>query len=125
MPAGQPTKYKPNYCDMLIEHMSQGFSFSSFAAIVNCCDATLDNWANANPEFLAAKKIGRIKQRFVYEKMGIEATRGQIQNFNATAFVWMTKNMLGWRDQRDQPVDPHQGTSDEEVEKQLEDKEFY
>ena len=29
-PVGRPTKYKPEYCEMLIEHMSEGLSFESF-----------------------------------------------------------------------------------------------
>ena len=30
--------------------------------------------------------------------MGRAATAGQVKGFNPTAYVWMTKNILGWSD---------------------------
>lgn len=101
MPAGQPTKYKPEYCDKLIEHMSKGLSYQSFPALLDTCLKTVYNWEKEHPEFLQAKVIGRQKQQLFYEDLGAKASTGKVKNFNATAFVWMSKNMLGWRDRQD------------------------
>lgn len=69
---GQPTLYKPEYCQMLIEHMEQGYSFQSFAAIVDVCEDTLYDWCKKNPEFAEAHRRGSTKSRLFYEKMGID-----------------------------------------------------
>lgn len=56
-PGGRPTKYKPEFCAMLIEHMKK-YSFESFAGLdeVDVHKETLYEWANAHPEFSEAKK---------------------------------------------------------------------
>ena len=101
MPAGRPSKYKPEFCDQLIEHMKEGLGYEIFAATVGVCDDTLRHWEQAHPEFLAAKKRGRALQAIWWHKLGRAASAGKIEGFNATAFVWCTKNMLGWRDKHD------------------------
>lgn len=96
--AGRPSKYDPKYCKMLEDHLAEGLSYESFGVIADVCDDTLREWEKVHPEFSASKKIGRKKQRVFYEKLGITGAKGEIENFNSTAFVWMTKNMLDWRD---------------------------
>lgn len=58
-PGGAPTKYKPEYCAMLVEHMKQGLSFDSFASKVGVCFDTLYEWVKVHPSFSEAKKIGK------------------------------------------------------------------
>lgn len=53
-------KYKPEYCDMLIEHMAEGFSFESFGGKVRCGRTTLYDWVANFPEFAEAKEIGQL-----------------------------------------------------------------
>ncbi len=72
MPAGRPTLYKPEYCQMLIDHMAQGLSFESFGGVVDVSKQTLYDWEKVNPEFLDAKKRGESHSRLVWEKHGIE-----------------------------------------------------
>ena len=98
MAGGRPSKYKPEYCEQLFEHMKGGLSFVSFGAVIRVDGATLDRWVKEFPEFCASKKEGRAAQVLFYEQFGRSAMAGKIKNFNATAFVWMTKNMLGWSD---------------------------
>lgn len=99
-PVGRPSKYKPEYCELLIQHLSEGYSYESFAATIDVNEDTLREWEKHHPDFSASKKIGRQKQALFYQKLGISASKGQIENFNSTAFVWMTKNMLGWKDKQ-------------------------
>lgn len=63
------TVYKSEYCQMLIDHMSEGFSFRSFGAVVECGRATLYRWADAHPEFARAKQIGEEKALQYYENL--------------------------------------------------------
>lgn len=52
-------KYKPEYCDMLIDHMSEGYSFDSFVAISRVGLKTMYNWCKEYPEFAEAHQIGQ------------------------------------------------------------------
>ena len=36
---GHPTKYQPEYCETLIEHLGAGYSFESFAVVNYNCKA--------------------------------------------------------------------------------------
>ncbi len=72
MPAGQPTSYKEEYCEMLIEHMSKGFSFRSFAGVVDVCADTIYEWCKQHSKFSDAKSQGEEKSRLFYEGKGLE-----------------------------------------------------
>lgn len=95
---GQPTKYKPEYCEMLIDHMEAGYSFPSFSAVINVNPDSLYEWAKVHPEFSDAKKRGYMKSLMVYERMGKLGINGKIKNFNVTAWIFSMKNKFGWRD---------------------------
>jgi hypothetical protein len=69
---------------MVIDHMSKGYSFESFGADVNCSRKTLYNWAEENPEFMDAKKVGEEKALKFLETIAIGHLRGiQNEHFNA------------------------------------------
>lgn len=70
-PGHQTSKYKTEYNQMLIDHMSRGLSFESFGGVINFDRATLYNWANANPSFLDAKRLGMAKCRLYWETIGV------------------------------------------------------
>ena len=53
------TTYKEEYCQQLIDHMSQGKSFQSFGAKVRAGRTTLYDWTNKFPEFKEAREIGQ------------------------------------------------------------------
>ena len=100
MPAGRPTKYRPEYCEMIIEHMAQGLSKEAFAGVVGVTVQTFYNWTEAHPEFLEAVKEGEAKCRVFWEKLGMEGARGS-DEFNATAWIFNMKNRFAWRDRQE------------------------
>lgn len=104
MPAGRPTKYKPEYCQMLIDHMSQGLSFESFAADVDTWAGTLYRWEEAHPEFREAKRKGFEKCRKFYEKAGVAGFMGKIPGFNTAAWIFNMKNRFKWHDRQELEV---------------------
>jgi hypothetical protein len=55
---GRPSKYKPECCPALIEHMKQGGSFEAFAAIVKTSISTIYEWLDVHEDFSEAKKEG-------------------------------------------------------------------
>lgn len=104
----QPTKYKPEYCELLIKHMGQGLSFRSFAGEVSCGIRTIYDWCDKYPEFKSAKEIAVAKCELYYNRLGLDATVGTVDKFNATAYVWLTKNILKWTDKEQSQGDNQQ-----------------
>ena len=72
MAGGRPTIYKPEFCELLIDHMVKGYSYESFAGLIGVSKQTIYDWEKANSEFLDAKKIGVEKSRLFWETQGIE-----------------------------------------------------
>ncbi len=101
---GRPTKYKPEYCEMLIDHMSKGFSFESFGAIINVDRTTLYHWENLFKEFSHAKGIARNKQLLFDETLLMELAKGnygksasapaQIYKMKCTHQGWIEKTVV-------------------------------
>lgn len=67
---GQPTKYEPRFCDVLIEHMAGGLSFKTFAGIVRVTRKTLYNWSKAHADFKDAHDIGKSAHALYWETQG-------------------------------------------------------
>lgn len=101
---GRPVEYKPEYCQMLIDHMKTGLSYEAFAAVVMCCKKTLYNWEKQYPEFLHAKSIGQNLCRMHWENLAINnavSTNGK--SLNASVWIFNMKNRFRdeWRDRQE------------------------
>lgn len=81
MPAGRPTDYRPEYCEQVIELGRQGKSPAQIAAALDVARATLGNWAEAHPEFLAALTRAYDLSQAWFEDKGQEGLG--VQGFNA------------------------------------------
>lgn len=96
---GRPTKYKPEYCDMLIKHMAEGYSFESFAGTIDCGRETIYGWERLHEEFSDAKKVGFARNQLFWEKKGHEGLwSDKSASFNSTVWIFNMKNRHGWRD---------------------------
>lgn len=103
--AGRPTKYKKEYCQGLIDHMSQGWGFETYAAVINVNPDTLYEWAKVHPEFSEAKKVAFVKSQMKFEQIGMAAMLGKIKNFQPSVWVFTMKNRFGWSDSPQTPLD--------------------
>lgn len=54
IPIGRPTSYHPGCCDEVIKLGALGYSLCQMAAHFHVTRKTLQNWAEANPDFFAA-----------------------------------------------------------------------
>lgn len=57
--SGQPTKYRPEYCEAIVEHMKEGASATSFAASIGVSRETISNWCDEHKEFFVAFRNGK------------------------------------------------------------------
>lgn len=95
---GRPSTYSDEYPDLLIEHMSQGFSFLSFGGVVDppCATSTLYEWMEAHPEFSEARKRGENASRRWWEIQGAVGMHSKV--FNSTVWIFNMKNRFKWAD---------------------------
>ena len=91
-PRGQPTKYKEEYCEKLIQHMKHGYSFESFAATIDVHRDTLYEWCKVHESFSDAKKIAKDKSLLFFEQVGIAGMTGKLKGFNVAAWIYTLKN---------------------------------
>ena len=98
MSFGRPTKYKPEFCSMLVKHFAEGYSFESFGAIADCCFDTLHEWVKVYPDFSDAKKQGKPKSLYWWETVGRGGVTGKLKGFNTATWIFNMKNRHGWRD---------------------------
>jgi len=102
-PVGRPTKYKEEYCEMLIDHMAQGLSYESFAAIAKVDRDTLYNWEKLHPKFSDTKRLAFAESQLFWEKAGLTGMfmGGKENPFNATIWVFNMKNRFNWVDKKE------------------------
>ena len=115
MAGGRPREYDPKLCDELIDHMSKGYSFETFGALVHHSKDTLYRWLKEYPEFSDAYEIARIKCQMFWERGGISGTFGlrtktvidgkevvvDPKKFNASSWSFNMKNRFRWTDRQD------------------------
>lgn len=94
--------FEEQYCEMLIEHMSRGLSFQSFAGKIGVCKKTLDNWVARHDSFLRAKEIGRAKGLLYDELLLTNGTEGKVRGYNISAHKWKMANMYRWTERVEQ-----------------------
>lgn len=95
---GQPTKYREEYCEQIIEHMGTGLSFESFAGEIGVSFETLYEWCRRHEKFSEAKKIGLAANLRYMERISRQATLGGIKGFIPPLWIFTMKNRFGWQD---------------------------
>ena len=91
---GRKTLYKKDYCDLLLKHMKDGNSYTSFAARVSVHIDTLYEWEKKHSEFSEAKKEALMHAQAFWEDIG----RKMALDGNFNAWKFNMKNRFGWRD---------------------------
>lgn len=104
--AGRPTKYRKEFCKMLINHMSQGKSFESFGAKVEVGKNTMYEWCRSYPEFHDAKRIGTMKCLDKWEDIGNDGLYAKY--FNDKVYRLNMMNRFGWGEKQTQNVEVEQ-----------------
>ena len=94
---GRPTEYRPEFCEKLIEHFREGYSYESFGAEVGVSFQTVYAWEKKHKAFLEAKKKGRALQIKFWEKEGRKAMWGG-KAMNPAIFIFTMKNICKWSD---------------------------
>lgn len=102
---GAPTKYRKKYCDMLVDHMANGYSFESFAGVIGVTRSTIYEWLKHHPHFSDAKNIGTQKSQLFWERIGVHGTIGKLKGWAPAGWIFNMKNRFGWQDRKEDPND--------------------
>lgn len=84
---GRPTRYKPEYCEMLIDHMKQGKPFETFGNKVGVTYQTLYNWAQNHDEFFEAKCMGEAWALEFYDDLAKATMTGTLRRVGRETFA--------------------------------------
>jgi hypothetical protein len=96
---GRPTDYRAEYCERVVELMSEGWSKAEVAAEMCRSYQTFLNWQQAHPEFLEAVKLGEKASQAWWERLGREGAAGS-KPVNPTLYIFNMKNRFRseWND---------------------------
>lgn len=86
---------------MLVDHMKEGFSYESFAAIAETHVDTLYEWEKVHPEFSDAKGKARVLGLLYDEQMLKELIARDGRGYSMTGQIYKMKcryRKLGWND---------------------------
>lgn len=100
-------RYSTKYAKELIEHMTQGYSFASFAGAIGVGHQTVKEWVERYPEFRIAKEIGQARARWWWEQRGIKGLwkMEKQPQLNERLYLAIMRVRFGWRDQDPKPID--------------------
>ncbi len=70
MAGGRPTKYKEEYCDLVMEVGSEGGWLAEMAEACDVHRSTMDEWAGKHPKFSEALTRAKQKAQAWFEKTG-------------------------------------------------------
>lgn len=93
---GRPTKYRPEYCQEIIDFMAEGYSKEAFAGEIDVYVDAIYRWIKKYKAFSKAVKKAEAKCRLHWEELGhdmVVAGQG-----NATVWIFNMKNRFNWRD---------------------------
>lgn len=92
MISGRPTKYRPEYCQAIVECAQRGFSLTAFAAEIGVCRDTISEWASVHPSFSAAARHAKSVRTRAWEERVAKAVENGCTGGQASLIQFMLKN---------------------------------
>jgi transposase len=93
-PVGRPSKYKPEYCERVIEMASEGASMAEYAAEFGIDRTTLFDWRDQHEEFSTALARAKILEQAWFER----EARLNMRNKEFNSNLWYRSALSRFRD---------------------------
>lgn len=84
-PVGRPSKYKPEYCEQIIELGKEGKSIAQMAAAFDVDKASIFDWAAAHEDFSTALARAKAYSQTWWE----DAAQKNLSDRNFNAQLWL------------------------------------
>ena len=91
---GRPTLYRPEYCEMVIQRMSEGFSLTAFAGFIGVSKHAIYEWIAAHADFgnavarARAARVAALETKLLRSRKGAETTAAIFALRNADPEEW-------------------------------------
>ncbi|QOZ68869.1 hypothetical protein [Bradyrhizobium arachidis] len=95
---GRPSQYKPEYCEVVIEFMGQGYSLTAFAGHIRQSKDAVYDWIRAHADFSHAVSRARAARIAALEAKLLRARKGA--ETSAAVFALKNADPEEWRDVR-------------------------
>lgn len=101
MPAGRPSKYKPEFCQIIEDELAKGYGLAAACVALDIVKETAYEWANQYPDFSHAIKKGRQKSQKFWSKTLID--QSQKGGGIPTSSIFAMKNLFpeDWSDRKE------------------------
>lgn len=96
--AGRPDEYKPEYCQLVIEAMSNGVSLTGFAGMIGQSRDAVYDWMGRHSEFSLAVSRARAARVLWWEQKLQRSRKGA--ETTASIFALRNADPTEWRDIR-------------------------
>lgn len=93
-PVGRPTKYKPEYCERVIELAKEGAGWAEYAAEFEIDRTTLYDWAASHEEFSTALMRAKVHEQVWWEREG----RLNLKSKEFNANLWIKSAQARFRE---------------------------
>src|SRR6266850_4501760 len=95
---GRPTEYRSEYCQEIVDFMSDGAALCEFAKHIDVNMDTIYQWAKVHPDFSEAKKKAMTFCEAWWSAAGRQGMRTS-GPFNASTWIFNMKARFKWQDQ--------------------------
>ena len=93
-PVGRPSKYKPEYCERVIELAKEGAGWAEYAADFGVDRASLFRWSEEHEDFAQALMRAKVLEQAWFEREG----RTNLRNREFNANLWGKSVSARFRD---------------------------
>lgn len=100
-PPWRPTKYKPEFCEQVIEYGRQGKSRTWIAAQLGVVPVTLSNWESDFPDFLCAMEYALVLSQQWWEDSGQTGMTADKFNNGVWSRSMSARFPREWREKQD------------------------
>ncbi|MEH2525848.1 MULTISPECIES: hypothetical protein [unclassified Bradyrhizobium] len=93
---GRPSEYRPEYCQLVQDVMSEGFSLTAFAGQIRVAKETVYEWIRRHSEFSDAVSRARVARVRALEAKLLRSRKGA--ETTAAIFALRNADPTEWRD---------------------------
>jgi len=91
-----PTRYRPEYCDDVVECLKDGHSLAAFAATIGVAHRSIYAWMAGHPEFDEAVKRAQAKSALWWEQRLLELVQDKRGNAGVIIFGLRNRAREEW-----------------------------
>jgi formylmethanofuran dehydrogenase subunit A len=91
---GRPSEFRPEYCELVIEHMSKGYSLTAFAGLIRVARDSVYEWIKAERAFSDAvararsARVNALEIKLLRSRKGAETSAAIFALRNACPDEW-------------------------------------